>query len=167
MRFKLTVEEVYVNSFDATEVGWTETGNSPYLQDTNTDYIRSNITLKYESKFGFPNSVGSGAINSVKIRVEVETIPFELGCEAFVYVWDGASWVLLGHVYSDNVYVWIEFDVSAILNTWDKINGAKLRFLSSVEDGTVYVRRATRKVDYTVAAVSLKMVGDGLTCVVC
>jgi hypothetical protein len=148
----LTVEEVYVNSFDGTEVAWVEVGSSPYLHNTTTDYIYSDTNNQYESKFGFPTSAGSGTINSVKIRVEVMNTYIEIGSSCKVYVWDGSSWVLLGEVSSPDVYTWKEFDVTTILNTWDKINGAKLRFLSVVGDGAIYVRRATRKVDYGAVA---------------
>ena len=145
----MPVEEVYVNSFDATENQWSKVGVSPYLHNTLTDYIFSYINGQYMSRFGFPASAGSGTINSVKIRVEVMNTYVETGSMVTVYVWDGSSWVTLGTVYSPDVYTWKEFDVTNILNTWDKINGAKLRFCSVVYDGEIYVRRATRVVDYT------------------
>ena len=165
MRFKLTVEEVYVNSFSDTEVAWVKSGASPYLNDSDANYIATDLSNAYESKFGFPNSTGSGTINSVKIRVEAYTIPVDVGRGAMIYVWDGTAWQYLGttslEVY---VYTWFEFVATTILNSWAKINGALLRIRSSTGDGTIYVRRATRKVDYTEAAIAApKMVGDGLT----
>lgn len=160
----MTVEEVYVNSFDNTEVAWTEVGSSPYLHNTTTDYIAVAVDNKYESKFGFPNSAGSGTINSVKIIVEGMNIPIEIGGGAEVYVWDGTAWRNLGLVSTQYSYTWEEVDASTWLDTWDKINGAKLRFRSVIGDGYVYVRRATRKVNYTEAVVEeAEFQGDGLT----
>ena len=161
----MPVEEVYVNSFDVSEVAWSEVGASPYLQDSNVDYIGTDAGTQYESKFGFPASAGSGVINSVKIRVEAYNVPADIGRTANVYVWDGAAWQLLGTVGEAFAYTWYELNASAILTTWAKINGAKLRIRSNIGDGTVYVRRATRKVDYTpVAGAQLRrlLVGVGL-----
>ena len=144
----MTVEEVYVDSFDNFEVDWVEVGANPYLNDSTANYIYTSLDGRYESKFGFPNSAGSNPINSVKIRVEAKIVIVDIGSDAKVYVWDGTSWVYLGDTEATTSYAWHEFDVSAILDTWTKINGAKLRFLSVVWDGYLYVRRATRKVDY-------------------
>ena len=143
------VEEVYVNSFDGTEVAWTEVGSSPYLHNSDADYIYTPVNNRYESKFGFPNSAGSGTINSVKIRVEVMNTYIDIGASTQVLVWNGGSWVSLGYASSPDVYTWVEYDVTSILTTWELINGAKLRFRSSLWDGIIYVRRATRKVTYT------------------
>lgn len=143
------VEEVYVNSYDASETGWTRVGSSPYLHNSDADYIYARTNNRYISKFGFPNSAGSGTINNVKIRVEVMNTYRAGGALAEVLLWNGASWVSLGYAGSPDVYSWVEFDVSTILNTWEKINGAKLRFRSVRQDGTIYVRRATRRVTYT------------------
>jgi hypothetical protein len=160
----LTVEEVYVNSFDNSEVAWVEVGASPYLNDSNANYIFTDGSNYYESKFGFPNSAGSGTINSVKIRVEAYQVPVDVGRVASIYVWDGSAWRFLGNVGEALSYTWFELDASAVLNTWDKINGALLRIRASTGDGEIYVRRATRKVDYTsVAVVVPKPLGEGLT----
>jgi len=150
----LPPEELYVDSFSAEEVDWVEVGSSPYLHDSDDDYIRCAINNKYESAFGFPASGGSGTINSVKIRVEA--MSSTIGVYAEVYVWDGSAWQLLGVTDTSDVYTWNEFDATAILNTWAKINGATLRFKCVRTSGTVYVRRATRKVDYTPVVVAAK-----------
>jgi len=148
----LPPEELYVDSFSADEVQWIEVGSSPYLHDSDIDYIRCAVNNYYESKFGFPASGGSGTINSVKIRVEAASSA--IGIYTEVYVWDGSAWQYLGDTSDSDEWTWTEFDATAILNTWAKINGATLRFKCRriSGSGTVYVRRATRKVDYTPVA---------------
>jgi len=158
----LTVEEVYTNAFDATYVAWIEVGSSPYLHNTDTDYIYrlTSKTLTYkEGCWSFPNSAGSGTINSVKLRFEDYRSNLAGDAGVDVYVWDGTSWVYASCLSSYHTsYAWEELDVSSILNTWDKINGAKvyLEVMTATLTDTIYVRRLTRKVDYTPVAVVKK-----------
>ncbi|MCJ7424960.1 hypothetical protein MUP01_11950 [Candidatus Bathyarchaeota archaeon] len=162
----MPVEDVYTNAFDASRVAWVETGVSPYLHDTNIDWIGTNIANVEEGDWAFPVSAGSDAINSVKVRLE--NYVTALGCGLVrVYVWNGAIWSLAGSVGGASlVYAWEEIDVSAILNTWAKINAAKVYLkYARLLNGSQYVRRLTRKVDYTPAAgVVLRrlLVGVGL-----
>jgi len=154
----VTVEEVYTDAFDATYVAWTETGASPYLNDSDANYIYTSLTAKSEGHWTFPASAGSGAINSVKLRFKVKAGSYGDSSSAIVVkVWNGASWVTAGTIYLDStVYGWKEIDVSAILDTWAKINGAKVHVTSAVtaplDPDPIYCNRLTRKVDYTAAA---------------
>jgi len=162
----LTVEEVYTNAFSARLTAWIETGNSPYLQDTNTDFIEMEEESGDEGDWTFPNSAGSGTINSVKLRLEARKSAATSGSTR-VYVWDGSAWISLGSLSLTTSYAWYELDVTSILNSWAKINGAKVYvhytyYLSTVN----FVRRLTRKVDYTPVVVVPKMVGDGLTWII-
>ena len=160
----MTVEEVYTNSFDNTYVDWTEVGNSPYLHDTDTDYIdklTSKTKTYSEGCWSFPNSAGSGTITNVKLRFEnYRTNLYADDSGVVVYVWDGASWVYAGTLtLMWTSYAWEEIDVSSILNSWAKINGAKVYIVATMAIGitnTLYVRRLTRKVDYTPVAVVKK-----------
>ncbi|MGQ9624779.1 MAG: hypothetical protein ACUVT9_05350 [Candidatus Bathycorpusculaceae bacterium] len=152
-----TVEEVYVNAFDGTYVAWTEVGSSPYLHDTDADYISrltSKTTTYKEGNWSFPSSSGSGTINSVKLRFETKRTDLDGDSWAQVYVYDGASWISVGNIYfASTSYAWEEINVSSILNTWAKINAAKVYLITTKAIGitdTIYVRRCTRKVDYTV-----------------
>jgi len=152
----MTVEEVYTDAFDARLVAWTEIGNSPYLQNTDADYITTNADLREEGDWTFPASAGSGTINSVKLRLEARVSAFECG-DVGVYVWDGSGWQFAGWIAPTILNAWYEIDVSAILNTWAKINGAEVYVhYSKLLTGVCTVRRLTRKVDYT--TVTAKMV---------
>ena len=159
----MTVEEVYTNAFDARLVAWTEIGDTPYLNDSDTNYIYTGTSLRTEGDWTFPNSAGSGTINSVKLRLESLINPAGVGFVE-VYVWDGSAWVLAGNVGLGEDYAWFELDVSAILNTWAKINGAEVyvRYILVEPPGYGYVRRLTRKVDYTpLAVVAKREIMDG------
>lgn len=148
----MATEEVYTNAFDGDKVAWTEIGASPYLHDTDTAYVYTSTDLSEEGDWTFPVSVGSGIINSVKLRLE-SRINIAFRGDATVFVWDGSAWVEAGNFGGDDpTYQWYEIDVSAILNTWAKINGCAVYIrYNKIGTGVFYVRRLTRKVDYTVA----------------
>ena len=121
----MTVEEVYTNAFSASKVAWIETGTSPYLHDTDADYIRTSTDFANEGDWTFPNSAGSGTINSVKLRFEADVT--QEGCASVaVYVWNGSSWVYAKDLHPTTSYTWLELDVSSILNTWTKINDVEV-----------------------------------------
>jgi len=149
----VVVEEVYTDAFDARVVDWTETGASPYLNNSDLNYITTATDAKEEGDWTFPTSAGGGSdvINSVKLRLESKVTVIDCG-DVDVYVWNGATFVLAGTFTPNTTYAWFEIDVSAILTTWAEINGAEVyvHYVKSVT-GTCAVRRLTRKVDYTVA----------------
>ena len=156
-----TVEEVYTNAFDARRVAWVEVGSSPYLHDTTVDYIYVATNSLEEGDWSFSASAGSGTINSVKLRFE-NKISVKYAGSVETYVWDGSEWVFVGEFGGiSTTYVWEEIDVSWVLDTWAKINGAEV-YLNYVKyaTGTQYVRRLTRKVDYTVAAAEYNFYGS-------
>lgn len=167
----MPIEEGYTDAFDASTVAWVEVGNSPYLHDTDADYIdraSSKLASYQEGNWTFPASAGSGTINSVKLRVEDRRSNASGDASVVIYVWDGSAWNALSLFCSWTAYAWEEIDVSAILNTWAKINAAKVYVVlgrAGVQTDTSYIRRLTRKVDYApVSAQSLlrKQVGVGL-----
>ena len=61
-------EDSYVNAFSWAVSDWNEIGVSPFLQNTNADYISEFADRESEGNFTFPASGGSGVINSVKLR---------------------------------------------------------------------------------------------------
>lgn len=143
------IEEVYTNAFDARLIAWMETGVSPYLHNTDAAYISAVIDGATEGDWTFPASVGSGTINSVKLRFEAKKSG--LYAPYFqVFVWNGVSWVSAGYIVPTTIYAWYELNVSAILDTWNKISNAEVYIeLWSEEIGSITVRRLTRKISYT------------------
>lgn len=144
------VEELYVNAFSATSETWYEGGATPFLNDSDTNYVRVPFNGYLESYWTFPVSAGSGTINSVKLRFEGSYTGVS-GGKITVEVWNGAAWVNVGDLTlnPNGIYAWVEVDVSATLNTWTKINGCQVR-VTSITDGSHsdWLRRLTRKVDY-------------------
>jgi hypothetical protein len=161
----MAVEEVYTNAFDARKVEWTEVGDSPYLHDTELDNVNTSTDAKVEGDWTFPNSAGSGTINSVKLRLETRVSVVDCG-DVLVYVWNGSSWVYAGVITPTTSYGWQEIEVKTTLDSWAKINGVEVYFVYSKSvTGNLTVRRLTRKVDYTVAAALASkrlLVGVGL-----
>jgi len=169
----MTVEELYVNAFDSTYIEWTEVPPTPYLDNNDLNYIyvtTSKINMFKEGCWTFPSSSGSGTINSVKLRFESKRSNVSGDAGVSVYVWDGSSWFFYdGALFPISTsYGWEELDVSSILNSWAKINAAKIYLETQTAIGitdTVYYRRCTRKVDYGVVAVIASkrlLVGVGL-----
>ena len=169
----MTIEEIYVNDFDSTYVVWTEQPPTPYLQDESSSYIYKSTSKRGTFKEGcwtFSSSSGLGTITSVKLRFEEKQTNLDGDASISVYVWNGSSWSLAGTIYPVSTsYAWEELNVSSILNTWAKINAAKIYLETEEATGvtsTIYIRRCTRKVDYTteVAALASKrlLVGVGL-----
>ncbi len=157
------IEDAFVNGLSADHAEWLVTGSSPYLQDSNGDYIRTFSDHKLHGHFSFPASTGSGTINSVKIRLEcqVSTLPEVSYIEVFIY--DGSSWTALGEIwFTQTGYKYYELDASAKLNTWAKINACQIEVKShDTEAVTMYVRRGVRRVDYGEAVSVKKPLMDG------
>jgi len=144
-------ETLWVNSFDSSRTDWIAVGDSPYLNDNDANYIYEGwFGTDEEGDFGFADSgVGSGTINSVKLQLECK----KDGAKQFkVFIWDGIGWTDKGAINPDlDVYSYKEVDVSAELDSWTKIDSAKI-YVAEVSAGTnvnVYVRRAKLVIDYT------------------
>lgn len=162
----MTVEEVYTNAFDSDNVAWAETGATPYLNDSDINYVSTNISNALEGDWTFAASGGLGVINSVKFRFEARVSALK-DDDVAVSVWDGTAFRSLGIPGISSIsYLWYEVDASVWLNTWAKINAAQIRLqFVKVGTSTGYVRRCTRKVDYGVAAALASrrlLVGVGL-----
>ena len=136
--------KLYVNSFDATRDQWAKMGLSPYLdaQDEPSNYVcgenagPGSTNGDQIGDFEFEDISQTGPINSVVLRVyghASATKPNQ--CYFLVYLWDGTSWTQVMDFKGETAYVWIEADVSANLNTWDKINGAKIYLSTEAKGG--------------------------------
>jgi len=134
---------LWVDSFDATRNEWAVNGSSPYLDavDAPTNIVYGEINGLGSQwgdqigDFGFEDHQASGTINSVKLRVRGKARSSAPNtCYFIVYLWDGSSWQNVMSFKGEGSYVWKEVDVTSILNTWDKINGAKI-YLETISLG--------------------------------
>ena len=119
--------DLYIYTFDDSRTGWTRHGTDPYLHIQNhpTDYVWLGLDRTSSvGDFGFQNSSKSSeTINSAVLRVYAWKE--ETQDNFWVYLWDNSSW---GNAYNvtRTSAGWTDFDVTARLNTWIKIDSAKI-----------------------------------------
>jgi KaiC/GvpD/RAD55 family RecA-like ATPase len=119
--------DLYIDIFDDSRTGWTRHGTDPYLHIQNypTDYVWLGLDRTSSvGDFGFQNSSKSSeTINSAVLRVYAWKEDTQ--DNFWVYLWDNSSW---GNAYNvtRTSAGWTDFDVTARLNTWVKIDSAKI-----------------------------------------
>ena len=142
--------KLWVDSFDSTRDQWTKQGASPYLnaQDEPRNYVFGQPNGAGSQggdqigDFGFENHSGTGTINSVMLRVYGRASPSFPDLKYFsVYLWNGSSWTRIMDFKGEKAYVWKEVNVSSHLNTWSRINGAKI-YLETEAEGQKGARQA-------------------------
>ena len=144
--------DLHIDVFDNTRTGWTGHGAAPYLDTQNypTDYVWLGLD-RTESigDFGFHNSSKSSeTINSVILRVYAwkEDAQDEL----WVYLWDNSSWGNAYNVTRTSVG-WTEFDLTARLDTWAKIDSATIYLngdTTQAEDYRLFADCAILRINY-------------------
>lgn len=150
-------ESLYVNGFNSVNEQWTETGASPWLNDNTVNYIETSSDEAWHEEFTFSDHSGSETLNSATLYVEVRG---NSGRNDYVVIdiYDGSSWSNVASLDPDNdVYQWFNYDVDTILDSWVKVNAARLRVQyqrsGSPAVKTIYIRRAYIYVDYSVAEI--------------
>ncbi len=142
--------KLWVDSFDSTRDQWTKQGSSPYLdaQDEPRNYVFGQPNGPGSQggdqigDFGFENHSGTGTINSVMLRVYGRASPSFPDLKYLsVYLWNGSSWNRIMDFKGEKAYAWKEVDVSSHLNTWSRINGAKI-YLETEAEGQKGARQA-------------------------
>ena len=137
---------VSVNGFENGAVGWSRTGVSPYLHlkdDGNYTYTDAGDTtgnFTFEDQSGL---AGGTALNKAEVSVYAKQSTG--GNDTIeVHVWDGATWTLADTIVPTETYTSYVYDVSSILDTWDKIDYAKIKFKHNINGtaDTVYVDQA-------------------------
>ncbi len=140
---------LYVNADDETRTGWTRVGTNPYLGaiDYSTNYVWVSGNNLFVGDFSFTDSGKSTeTINSV--TVQLNATQNQIGCKLEVFVWDGSVWASLGTQSTPTSWGWMNYTATTELDTWTKIDGAKIYILSTSASGTYEVDCARLKVDY-------------------
>lgn len=125
----------WVSNFDLTNVAWTETGVAPYLQDSDGDYVDTATRNIVEGFFEFAASgdPGTNVIDSVLLYIETQQAA---GGDDQIQVDMQATGVALFTVTTltpnAGAYTYQNFDVSASLNTWAKIDSAEIQLPHAV-----------------------------------
>jgi hypothetical protein len=142
---------LYVNSFSDVRTGWERFGASPYLHNTDADYIRqSGATGDKIGDFGFGNLPQTiGEIYSCWLYMECYQEGAGETIDVYISTDGGSTWNLVGTITPNaGSYGWETLDITAYLGTHAKINNA-LMYLDYNATGApsyVYVRRAYLKV---------------------
>ncbi len=125
--------KLWVDSFDNSRhaTSWVTQGSSPYLnaQDEPNNYVYTDRAVGGDQigDFGFEDHAQTGTINSIKLKMYGHAYQYTPNDDYFdVYLWDGNSWNKVMSFQGLPNYVWQEAVVTSYLNTWQKVNGAKI-----------------------------------------
>lgn len=142
---------LYVNADDETRTGdWTRIGTNPYLDtiDYSTNYVYVSQNNKIIGDFGFADSGKSTeTINSITIQLYAKQSASSKNLE--VFLWDGSTWTSLNTQETPTSWGWMNWTATTELDTWTKIDGAKIYIESRSGSGTYEVDCARLEVDYT------------------
>lgn len=153
-RIKMATYTLWCDTFDSTNVAWTEVNATPYLQDTDTSWVETATRNLVEGFFEFAPSgdPGTDIIDSVLLYIETQQAA---GGDDQIQVDIQATGLVLSTVttLTPNAggYTYQNFDVSALLNTWAIIDSAEIQLTSRRVGGTmaaVFARRAYLYVTY-------------------
>ncbi len=141
-------ETLWITDFDETEVAWTEYGDLPYLQDSDSDYIESATKKAAEGVWDFANTTHSGdTLEAVTLYLEGQGN----GTDAQdVYIHDGVDWSPspYGAVFGTSMG-YIQIDLSGFLDTWGKIDAARMRIVHENAGNSCTIRRGYLYVQYS------------------
>jgi hypothetical protein len=141
---------LHVNADDETKTDWTRVGTNPYLDaiDYPTDFVNVSGNNLQVGDFNFTASGKSTeTINNVTVQLYAKQSLTSKDLE--VFVWNGSSWTSLGVQTTPTSWGWINWTATTELDTWTKIDGAKIYIKSRSAAGTYEVDCARLQVDYT------------------
>jgi len=139
-----------VNADDETKTDWTRNGTNPYLDaiDYSTNYVWVSGNNKLVGDFNFTDSGKSTeTIDGVTVQLYAKQSGTNNNLE--VFVWDGSAWTSLGTQVTPISWGWMNWTATTVLDTWAKIDGAKIYIKSRAAVGTFEVDSARLQVDYT------------------
>jgi len=140
---------LYVNADDETRTDWTRVGTNPYLDtiDYPTNFVNVTGNNLNVGDFNFTDSGKfTETINSVEVQLYAKQSGTNNNLE--VFVWDGSSWTSLGSQITPISLSWMNWTATTELDTWTKINGARIYIVSKTAAGTYEVDCARLRVDW-------------------
>jgi len=117
-------EILYVDEYDEVLCTWQKEGNSPYLHNTDNDYIWVSGNGYSIHDFMFRDLPIDAPLISCFLFIEGNcsgegTLGF--------FIYDGEAWSdEMQVVIPQDIWSWVNYDISSILNTQAKINASKL-----------------------------------------
>jgi hypothetical protein len=137
-------EYLWVNAKTSSYQDWTKSGNSPYLNDNDNNYIYDNVDNHVEGWFSFQNI--STKIDNANVKIQFQSYCQNGGNEYFQFAVDNgtATSAYINITSLDSSYAWKEYDVSDLLRTSQAIDNARVRIRYKFNSGAsdrVYIRR--------------------------
>ena len=145
---------LYVNTCDWSMDDWGEYGfpyedvlNAiDYYEPINFGYIATSSKNDFEGDFFFTDS---GKSTETIISVTVQVYARNSDSDSLeVYMWNGSSYPLLGSQGLTPSLGWVNYTATTVLDTWAKIDGAKMYVESLTNDGPYEVDCARLQVEY-------------------
>ena len=124
----LPLTDLLVDGFSETQTGWSRTGSSPWLDaiDHPLKYIETDVTNDDIGDFSFADTGLTHSVDECYLNIYCIQ---EAGGNDLLEpsIWDGTSWHVLAQNPVPLTWLWLGWNISTILNTYTKINNAKLR----------------------------------------
>ncbi len=140
---------LYVDAYDGVRTDWTRVGASPYLGfiDYNSNYVHTTKNNDQIGDFGFENSgISSETIQSVTIQLYAKQTAINNPIQLFV--WEGSAWINLGSKAPTTSWGWIDYTATSQLNSWTKIDAAKIYLQTATGAGLYEVDCARLAINY-------------------
>jgi len=124
-------EILYVDEYVEVVCNWVKEGNSPYLHNTDDDYIWVSGNGYQIHDFMFRDLPMDAPLISCFLFIEGQCSG-EAGGSLGFFIYDGDAWsdeirVLIPYWgAASDIWSWVNYDISSILNTQAKINASKL-----------------------------------------
>ncbi len=152
----MTTDRLVVTSYSSTVNEWTPTGSTPYLHDTDADYISMNTTDKVDRNFAFSDTIVTDFTYITSINLQCESRSTSLGCYAHIALsLDGSTFTEKMNAPMDDTDTWLyatPVNVLSFFSSLANINSCVARVTShrSGAAATVRVRRLFLDVNYTI-----------------
>lgn len=141
---------LYVNADNENETDWTRVGTNPYLNATDypTNFVNVSGNGMRVGDFSFTDS---GKSTEVITSIEVQLYAKQTSNKALeVFVWTGSSWTSVGSQALPTSFSWVNWTATTELDTWTKIDAAKIYLETGSSTGTYEVDCARFMVNYFV-----------------
>ena len=119
---------MYVDGLDADKPGWNRTGSTPYADyiDYDVNYVDSNTPDEEIGDFTIEDTAQGGYPTVVEVALYCRQAAGG-DDQIEIFVDDGVSgFVSVGRVTPDEAWSFKTIDVSSVLDTFTKVNAAKL-----------------------------------------
>ena len=151
----MTTEPLYPISYSSTVNEWTPTGSTPFLHDSDGDYISMNATDKVDRNFVFADTTVTNFTYITSVLLQCESRSNVLGCYAHIALsLDGSTFTEKMNAPIDDSDTWIyatPITVTSFFSSLADINNCVARVTSHRgATGIIRVRRVRLDVNYAV-----------------